>query len=96
MKANHSAPYIGFKNKMLHFSDDIEYVDILYSTIKKEHIPSNATKLFFNQSPKKHPSISRYSICDDNRLQVIRHLKSSIYSSYIKILMKNLQFTYEG
>ena len=44
MKANHSAPYIGFKNKMLHFSDDIEYVDILYSTIKKEHIPSNATK----------------------------------------------------
>lgn len=29
MKANHSAPYIGFKNKMLHFSDDIEYVDIL-------------------------------------------------------------------
>lgn len=47
MKANHSAPYIGFKNKMLHFSDDIEYVDILYSTIKKEHIPSNATKLFF-------------------------------------------------
>ena len=52
MKANHSAPYIGFKNKMLHFSDDIEYVDILYSTIKKEHIPSNATKLFFNQSPK--------------------------------------------
>ena len=54
MKANHSAPYIGFKNKMLHFSDDIEYVDILYSTIKKEHIPSNATKLFFNQSPKKY------------------------------------------
>lgn len=96
MKANHSAPYIGFKNKMLHFSDDIEYVDILYSTIKKEHIPSNGTKLFFNQSPKKHPSISRYSICDDNRLQVIRHLKSSIYSSYIKDSYEELTIYLRG
>lgn len=69
---------------MLHFDDDIEFTDILYSTIKLNPLAEGATSLFQNQSTDKHPNISRYSLCDENRLQIVRHLKSTVYAAYIK------------
>lgn len=80
----HSKHYQSFKNKMLHFDDDIEFADILYTTIKATPLTENAVTLFDHSNADKHPNISRYSICQDNRLQIVRHLKSTISSSYIK------------
>lgn len=80
----HSKPYQTFKNKMLHFDDDIEFSDILYSNIKASVLPQGAQQLFKFQNNNKHPTISRYKICQDNRLMVVRHLKSTISASYIK------------
>ena len=42
----HSKNYLSFKNKMLHFDDDIEFTDILYSTIKENSVAEGANKLF--------------------------------------------------
>ena len=81
---SYSKHFITFRNKMLHFDDDIELADILYSIIRENPISEDADKLFSSQSQEKHPNISRYSICQTNRLQVIRHLKSTISASYIK------------
>ena len=80
----YSKHLLAFKNKMLHFDDDIEFADILYSTIRENPIAEGTDKLFEFQSHEKHPNISRYSICQDNRLQIVRHLKSTISASYIK------------
>lgn len=77
---------------MLHFDDDIEFTDILYSKIKATTLPANSQKLFDFQDQDKHPAISRYKICQDNRLQVVRHLKSTISSSYIKDAYEEVTF----
>ena len=79
-------PYTSFRNKLLHFDDDIEMADILYSTVKATTISENATTLFEYQDNKKHPNLSRYKICPQNRVEIVRHLKSSISSSYMKDL----------
>lgn len=79
-----SKPLLAFKNKLQYFDDDIEFVDILYSTVKGTVIDDGNPKLFEYQDREKHPNISRYSICQTNRLQIVRHLKSTIYASYVK------------
>lgn len=84
MPASISKPLLSFKNKLSHFDDDIEFVDILYSTVKGTTIDGSKLRLFEYQDQEKHPNISRYSICQDNRLLIMRHLKSTIYSSYVK------------
>lgn len=92
----HSKSYESFKNRMLHFDDDIEFTDILYSTIKESTVVEGANKLFEYQSSDKHPNISRYSICQDNRLQIMRHLKSTVSASYIKDAYEELTIYLRG
>lgn len=79
-----SKPFLAFKNKLQHFDDDLEFVDLLYSTIKATAPTDDNLRLFQYQSTEKHPNISRYKICQNNRLLIIRHLKSTVYTSYIK------------
>ena len=85
-----SKRYQTFNNRMLHFDDDIEYVDVLYASLRKSLsiLPEDA--LFQEIDPEKHPKLSRYKVCDDNRLLVLHHLKSTVYSAYIKELYLSL------
>lgn len=84
-----SKAFASFKNKVLHFNDDIELVDILYATIK--HQPANYDdRLFDFQDRSKHLNISRYKNCQENRLMVVQHLKSTIYSAYVKDVYEEL------
>lgn len=85
----HSKAYETFKNKVFHFDDDIEFTDILYTTIKNTQ-SENEERLFTYQDIQKHPNISRFSVCQANRLMVIRHLKSTISSAYIKEVYEEL------
>lgn len=92
----HSKHYQSFKNKILHFDDDIEFADILYTAIKTTPIAENTEKLFDHLNGDKHPNLSRYSICQDNRLQIVRHLKSTISASYIKDIYEELTIYLRG
>lgn len=92
----HSKPYLTFKNKMLHFDDDIEFIDILNTTIKNRAIDDGADKLFDCQRHDKHPNISRYSVNQTNRLQIVRHLKSTVSASYIKDAYEELTIYLRG
>lgn len=85
----HSKPYESFKNKILHFDDDIELVDIFYATIRNRPA-SFEDRLFDFQDRSKHLNISRYRNCEANRLMVVRHLKSTIYSAYVKDVYEEL------
>ena len=81
---------------MLHFDDDIEYVDVLYASLRKSLsiLPEDA--LFQEIDPEKHPKLSRYKVCDDNRLLVLHHLKSTVYSAYIKELYEEFTMYLKG
>lgn len=81
-KQEHSKPYISFINKTLHFNDDIELIDILGKKIKEENGRSDKILECFDKN--KHPSISRYKICDANRDILFRHLRSTMYAAYVK------------
>ena len=52
-----SSEFLTFKNKMRHFDDDIEFIDILNSTVKENSISPDADKLFELQNAEKHPNI---------------------------------------
>ena len=45
-----SSEFLTFKNKMRHFDDDIEFIDILNSTVKENSISPDADKLFESQN----------------------------------------------
>lgn len=92
----YSKHYQSFKNKMLHFDDDIEFTDILYTAIKTTPIAENTQSLFEYLSPEKHPNLSRLSLCQENRLHVVRHLKSTISASYIKDIYEELTIYLRG
>ena len=47
-----SSEFLTFKNKMRHFDDDIEFIDILNSTVKENSISPDADKLFESQMPR--------------------------------------------
>lgn len=79
-----SKEFLTFKNRLRHFDDDIEMVDILCTTIKRNRLENGADKLFEYQVPEKHPNISSYSIRQENRLLLARHLRTTVYSSYVK------------
>ena len=77
-------------------ADCIEFIDILYSTIKETTISGDEDRLFEYQNQEKHPNISRYSICQDNRLLIMRHLKSTVNASYIKDIYEELTMYLRG
>ena len=52
-----SKEFLTFKNRLRHFDDDIEMVDILCTTIKRNRLENGADKLFEYQVPEKHPNI---------------------------------------
>ena len=91
-----SKRYQTFNNRMLHFDDDIEYVDVLYASLRKSLsiLPEDA--LFQEIDSEKHPKLSRYKVCDDNRLLVFHHLKSTVYSAYIKELYEEFTMYLKG
>lgn len=91
----HSEAYISFKNKMMHFQDDIEIVDMFYALIKRDNL-ENKEKLFDMFDRKKHKSIARYRICDANREIVVTHLRATMYAAYVKELYEELTIYLKG
>ena len=91
-----SKEFLTFKNRLRHFDDDIEMVDILCTTIKRKRLESGADKLFEYQVPEKHPNISSYSIRQENRLLLASHLRTTVYSSYVKDVYEEVTMYLRG
>ena len=88
-KLEQSKPYTTFINKLLHFDDDVEFVDIIYkyfTTASK----SNDFLLFSLRNKDRHPNLCRYANTDQSARIVSGHLRSSIYSSYVKDLYEEV------
>ncbi len=79
-----------FLNRAARYDGDIEFVDVIYSAVKKGDLaPTGAEALFAHVEPNRHPRLSAQKVTDDNRNHVAAHLRKSVWSSYIKDLYED-------
>ena len=75
-----------FINRLLHFNDDIELMDILYYNIANSTMPEDG-KLFRYFSRNSHPNIARHTVISQhNRMLIATHCRATLYSAYVKEL----------
>lgn len=76
---------VSYDNKMLHYNADLELVDILCTSIDADALtPADNGSLFLHIENQKHPILSTWRICQENRSMAIYHLRQTVYGSYIK------------
>lgn len=79
-----------FKNRVLEFQQDIEIVDILCSAQRSEDLLNDENNLFKYLNPNKHKSLLRRSANNTSKKIVINHLRSTVFSAYIKDIFEEL------
>lgn len=86
----HSKARTTFINRLLHFNDDIELMDILYYNVANSTMPEDG-KLFRYFDRNSHPNIARHTIISQhNRMLVVTHCRATLYSAYVKELYEEL------
>lgn len=77
--------YHAFEQKLHYFDDDIELIDVLrLNVIAGELTENGAQGLLKKVDSKKHAHLSRRKNSEGSRKLVINHLRSTLYSAYIK------------
>lgn len=71
---------------MSHFDADLDYIDIVYNNVLSNPLSEGAEELFVGSSNPKYETLSRYKVVVQNQLLVVRHLKTTLYTAYIKDL----------
>jgi hypothetical protein len=80
-----SKAYHAFTQKLSYFDDDIELIDVLHKSVIAGDLTDRTSKYIFERvDPVVHSHISRRRNSDGGRNIVITHLRSTIYSSYVK------------
>jgi len=83
--------YHAFQQKLIYFDDDIELIDVLRTGVLEGDLTDPATNnLLRHVDPTRHTHISRRRNSDGSRKNVVNHLRSSIYSSYIKDMYEEI------
>lgn len=77
--------YHAFEQKIIYFDDDIDLMEVLRDGILKGDLSDPDSKyLLKNINSRKHKHISRRGNSDGGRELVINHLRTTLYSGYIK------------
>lgn len=72
---------------MAYFNDDIELIDVLRTAVIDGDLTDpNTNRLLKHVDPDRHQHIARRQNSDGSRRNTINHLRSTIYSSYVKDL----------
>jgi hypothetical protein len=80
-----SKAYHAFTQKLSYFDDDIELMDVLYKSVTAGDLTDQASQHILKRvDPVQHTHIARRKNADGSRKIVITHLRSTIYSSYVK------------
>ena len=85
----HSKARTTFRNRILHFNDDLEFMDIIFRAVLNSDV-TDGGKIFQNFIPQKHTHIARYTVSQDNRRKIAAHCKAAMYSSYVKDLYEEV------
>ena len=77
--------YHSFQSKIIYFSDDLELVDFLRSTVLDGTLSDQSSEYVFKDlNPQKYVKLSRRKNCDGSRNLLLSHLRKSVYGSYVK------------
>jgi hypothetical protein len=77
--------FYSFEQKLSYFDDDIELIDVLRAGVLNGDLTDpNSNKLLRHIDPDRHKHIARRRNSEGSRRNTINHLRSSIYSSYVK------------
>ncbi|HAS6309210.1 TPA: hypothetical protein I7213_21160 [Vibrio vulnificus] len=79
-KAFHS-----FESKLAYFDDDIEFIDIIRLNVVAGEMTDISSQCVFKKvDPNRHNHLSRRRNSEGSRKLVVEHLRSTVYSAYIK------------
>ncbi len=80
-----SKAYHAFEQKLIYFDDDVELIDILRECVIGGDLTENGSQHVLKRlKPTKHKHIARRQNSVGSRKLIINHLRSSVYSSYVK------------
>ena len=79
-----------FYDTIEEFRRDVEFVDVLANANKDGVLLKEEGKLFRYVSAKKHSCLSALDDTEENRLNIVQHLRMSVWSSYLKDLYEEL------
>lgn len=80
-----SKAYHAFAQKLIYFDDDIELMDVLHKSVLSGDLTDQASQnVLKHVDPAEHTHIARRKNSDGSRKAVINHLRSTLYSSYVK------------
>jgi len=86
-----SKAYHAFIQKLSYFDDDLELMDVLYKAVIDGDLTDHASEYVLkhvNSSIHKH--IARRKNSDGGRKNIINHLRSTLYSSYVKDIYEEI------
>jgi hypothetical protein len=87
MPSCHSRIAVRFFNRLDHFDDDLEMVDLLRHCVVVGALhDQNSDNLFIEMNGMRYPSLGRMEVTNYNRKLVISHLRKTVFTSYIKDL----------
>jgi hypothetical protein len=79
-----------FTNRVLSFENDLEMINIICKAERNNDLLVENGRLFKYQNQRSHPSLQRRSATKTSREIVVNHLKSTVYSAYIKDIFEEL------
>lgn len=86
-----SKAFHAFEQKLSYFEDDLELVEILrISVLNGDLTDTGSSNVLRHVDDIKHSHIGRRSNSDGSRKLVINHLRTTIYSSYVKDVYEEL------
>ena len=88
-----SKAFHAFEQKLIYFNDDLDTIDVLRTSVINNDLTDPTSKLVLkNIDPTKHKHLSRRKNADGSRLLIINHLRSTVYSSYVKDVYEEVTF----
>jgi hypothetical protein len=86
-----SKAYHAFTQKLRCFADDLELMDVLHKAVTSGDLTEqNSQHVLKHVDPAKHPPIVRRKNSDGSRKIVVNHIRSTLYSSYVKDIYEEL------
>ncbi len=86
-----SKAYHAFTQKLSYFDDDLELMDVLHKAVISGDLTEQGSQhVLKHVDPAKHTHIARRKNSDGSRKIVINHIRSTLYSSYVKDIYEEL------
>lgn len=86
-----SKAFHAFQQKLIYFEDDLELVDVLKINIKKGELTDTDSPFVLKYVDNTmHSHIARRKNSDVTRMQIINHLRATLYSAYVKDVYEEL------